>query len=249
MPVCFPPGRDRISLHGIRNRAEGHLSIFPGQAVIGILRHPHGYPDTYPGSNDTDSIAEEDVLQEAVFLILFCFSAVDETDVQCDSWNIAPGIELGLRSLPHEGIALRFGLGVIPVGIFLGFRYREMDPFRMGIGIDQRTVDVQFREIEYVPISILAGRHDSGDDIGQVNIIGNAQQVFGLPDLHIGILTDTLHDENIPPIAGELTCVFLHDTVFAKNGVHGVYVFELHILRCAVQVGIEGEVMLGQAGR
>ena len=124
-----------------------------------------------------------------------------------------------------------------------------MDPFRMGVGINQRTVDIQFRQVQHVPVSILASWHDPGNNVGQVDIVGDAQQVFGLPDLHIGVLTNTLHDEYIPPVAGELTSVFLHNAVFAKNGVHGVHVFELHILGSAVQVGIEGEVMLGQAGR
>ena len=248
-PAGELPGRDRISLHGIRYCAEGHLSVFPGQTVIGILRHPHGYPDPDPRCDHPDSITEEDVLQETVFRIFFRFGAVDETDVQRDSRNITPGIELGLCRITHKGIALRFGFCVIAVSIFLGFGNREMNPFRMGVGIDQRTVDIQFRQIQHVPVSVFTGRHDPGNYVGQVDIIGDAQQVLRLPDLYVAVLSNPFHDENIPPIPGELSGIFLHDTAFTEDGVHGVHILKLHILRCAVQVRIEGKVMLGQAGR
>ena len=203
-PAGKLPGRDRISLHGIRNGAEGHLCIFPGQAVIGILRHPHGYPDTDPGSDYPNGIAEEDVLQEAVFRILFCLCTVDETNIQRYSRHITPGIELGLCRIPHEGIALSLGLCIVAVGIFLGFGNRQVNPFWMGIGVDQGTVDVQFWQVQHIAICVLTGRHDPGDDIGQVNVVGDSKQVLCLPDLDVGILPDAFNDKNIPPVAGEL---------------------------------------------
>ena len=70
-----------------------------------------------------------------------------------------------------------------------------MNPFWLGVSVNQRTVDIQFRQVQHVPVSILASWHDPGNNVGQVDIVGDARQVFGLPDLHIGVLTNTLHDE------------------------------------------------------
>ena len=246
-PTGKLPGRDRISLHGIRNGTEGHAGIFPGQAVIGVLRHAHGHPNPDPGSDHPNSITEEDILQEAVFLILLGLGTVDEADVQRDGRNIAPGIKLGLRGIPHEGIALRFGLRVIAIRVFLRFGNGQVNPFRVGVGVDQGTVDIQFRKIQHVAVRILAGRHDSGNDVRKIDIIGNAQQVLGLPDLYIGILTDPFHDENVPPVPGQFARIFLHDSIFPKQGIHGIDILELHVFSGTIQIRIEGEIMGRQA--
>ena len=69
-----------------------------------------------------------------------------------------------------------------------------------------------------------------------------------MPDLHVAVLTDPLHHIHIPPVTGQFAGILFDHSAFAQQGIHGIAVFELHILGLAVQVGIEGEVMLRQAG-
>ena len=69
-----------------------------------------------------------------------------------------------------------------------------------------------------------------------------------MPDLHVAVLTDPLHHIHIPPVTGQFAGILFDHSAFAQQGIHGIAVFELHILGLAVQVGIEGEVVLRQAG-
>ena len=124
-----------------------------------------------------------------------------------------------------------------------------MNPFRVGITADERAVDKQFWEVKHVAVCVLTSGHDACNHVRQIDVIADAQQVLGLPDLHIAVLTDALHHIHIPPVAGQFPGVLLNHTAFAQQGIHGIAVFKLHILCLAVQVGIEGEVMLRQAGR
>ena len=119
----------------------------------------------------------------------------------------------------------------------------------MGIAADERTVQKELWQVQHIAVRVLTRGHDAGDHVRQVNVIADAQQVFGLPDLHIAVLTDALHHIHIPPVAGQLSGVLLDHTAFTQQGIHGIAVLELHILGLAVQVGIEGEVVLRQAGR
>ena len=235
---------DGIALHRIGHRAQGHAGVLLRQAVVGILGHTHGhlYPDS--GRDDPHSVPQVDVLQEAVLLVLFSFRAVDEIHVQRDGRCITPCVILCLHGFPHIGIALFLCLGIVTVRFFLGIRHRQMNPFRVGISLDKRTVDEQFREVQHVSVRVLACGHNAGDHIGQVNVIADAQQVFRLPDLHVAVLAHALHQKHIPPVPRELALVFLHHTTFTQQGVHGIDVHKLHVLRPAVQVGIEGEIML-----
>ena len=242
-------GADHVSFHRIRHGAERHLGVLLCQAVVGVLRHPHGHPYPDTGSDHPDGIAQVDVLQEAVLPVFLGVRAVDEIHAQRDGRRIAPRVKLSLRLGSHLSIALILGFLVVAVGLFLGFRNGQMNPFRMGIAADERAVQEELRQVQHIAVGILARGHDAGDHIRQVNVVADAQQVFGLSDLHVAVLTDTPYHIHIPPVAGQFACVLFDHTAFAQEGVHGIAVLELHILGPAVQVGIESEVMLRQAGR
>ena len=80
----------------------------------------------------------------------------------------------------------------------------------------------------------------------RVYVIGNAQQVLALPDLHVGIAAHALDEEHIKPVPRQLAAVLLHEAAVAEDGVHRVDVFKDHFFGSAVEVGIEGKIMLGK---
>ena len=69
-----------------------------------------------------------------------------------------------------------------------------------------------------------------------------------MPDLYVAILADTLHDKHIEPVPRQFSAVLLNHPAFAQQSIYRIDVDELHILGGAVQVGKEGEIVLGQAG-
>ena len=241
-------GADYVAFHCIRHVAKRHLGVLLRQAVVGVLRHPHGHPHSDAGSNDPDGIAKIDVLQEAVFPVFLGIRAVDEVHAQRDSRCIAACVKLSLCLGAHLRIALFPGFLVIAISLFLGFRHGKMNPFRMGIAADERAVQKELRQVQHIAVRVLARGHDPGNHVRQVDVVADAQQVFGLPDLHVAVLTDALHHIHVPPVAGQFSGVLFDHTAFTQQGVHGIAVFKLHILGLAVQVGIEGEVVLRQAG-
>ena len=126
-----------------------------------------------------------------------------------------------------------------------------MDPFRVRVVADLGAVDVDLGQIEEVAVFVLAGGHDARDHIGEVYVVGDAQQVLALPDLHVGVAAHALDDEHIKPVPRQLAAVLLHEAAVAEDGVHRVDVLKDHFFGGAVEVGIEGTVMLGKtaAGR
>ena len=245
---CQLTSGDHAALQRIGYGAQRNRSVFARQAIIGVLRHPHGHPHSDAGSNDPDGIAKIDVLQEAVFPVFLGIRAVDEVHAQRDSRCIAACVKLSLCLGAHLRIALFPGFLVIAISLFLGFRHGKMNPFRMGIAADERAVQKELRQVQHIAVRVLARGHDPGNHVRQVDVVADAQQVFGLPDLHVAVLTDALHHIHVPPVAGQFSGVLFDHTAFTQQGVHGIAVFKLHILGLAVQVGIEGEVVLRQAG-
>ena len=100
----------------------------------------------------------------------------------------------------------------------------------MCIGIQIRTVDVELRQIQNVPVRVLAGGHDAGDHVRFIHVVGDAGQVLFLPDGHVGVVAHTFDQKHIVPVAGQLRAVLAHQPVFAQHGFHGIDVFPFHVL-------------------
>ncbi len=223
-------GRDHAAFQRIGHGAQCYGSIFARQAVIGVLRHAHGHFHADAPGHHAHTVAEENVGKRGVLPVLLRIRAVDEIYLQCDRRQItALGVFI-LRSLAHFDIALRLAFWLVAVRDFPGFRYRQMNPFRMGISIQIRTVDVELRQIQDVPVSVLAGGHDAGNHVCFVHIVGNAGQVFLFPDGYIGVVAHAPDQKHIVPVAGQLCAVLLHQSAFAQQGFHGIDVFPLHVL-------------------
>ena len=156
-------------------------------------------------------------------------------------------IELGLRRLPHLGVAFGLGLFVLALGGLLAVGHGQVYPFRGGIISDVRTVDIDFRQVQYLAVLVLAGGHDAGDHIRHVHIVLNAGQVLALADLDICVAAHAPHDEHVEPVPLQLAAILLDDAITPQQAVHRVLVLEHHFLRRGSQVGIEGEVMFRQA--
>ena len=117
----------------------------------------------------------------------------------------------------------------------------------MGIGIQIRTVDVELRQIQNVPVRVLAGGHDAGNHIRFVHVVGNAGQVLLFPDGHVGVIAHAPDQKHIVPVTSQLRAVLAGQPVFAQEGFHGIGVFPLHVLGSAGQIGIKRKIMAGQA--
>ena len=118
----------------------------------------------------------------------------------------------------------------------------------MRVSADIRAVDVQLRQVENLAVRVLAGGHDARDHVRGIHIIGDAGEVFALPDLHVGIHAHAFDQKHIEPVPGQFRAVFVHQPAFAQQGVHRIDVFKAHVLRRGGQVGIKGEAVPGQAG-
>ena len=119
----------------------------------------------------------------------------------------------------------------------------------MGIVSDVWAVDVQLRQVQEIAVLVLAGGHDAGGDVGQIHIIADAQQILALPDLNILVTSHAPDQKHIEPVPGQLCFVLLYQSALAQKGFHGVDVFPFHLIRCGIQIRIEGEVMLRPAFR
>ena len=236
-------GRDHASLQRICRRAQRDRGVLLGQAIVSVLCHAHGHFHTNASGNHAHAVAQKDVGKRCILLVFFGIRAVDEIHLQRDRWQIAACIKLRLRRLAHFGIALRFAFRLVAVCDLFCFRYRQMNPFRVGIGIDVRTVEIQFRQVQNISVRVLAGGHDAGDHVRFIHVIRNAGQVLFLTNGHIRVVAHALHQKRIVPVAGQLRAVFADQSVFAQHGFHGIDVFPLHVLGGAGQVRVEAEIM------
>ena len=222
---------DHTAFQRIRRRAERHRSILSGQAIVGILRHAHGNFHANAPSYDAHAVAEKNIRERDILLIFFGIRAIHEIHLQGDRGKVAARVKLGLRCLTHFGIALRLAFRLIAVCDLPGFRYRQMNPFRVGIGIEVWAVDIEFRQIQDVPVCIFAGGHDAGNHVRFVYVVRYTDQVLPFPDRYVGIVAHALHQKHIVPVAGQFRAVLVDQTVFTQHGFHGIDVFPFHILR------------------
>ena len=100
----------------------------------------------------------------------------------------------------------------------------------MGIGIQIRAVDVELRQIQDVPVCVLAGGHDAGDHIRFIHVVGDAGQVLLFPDGNVGVVAHAPDQKHIVPVTSQLRTVLAHQPVFAQHGFHGIDVFPFHVL-------------------
>ena len=114
----------------------------------------------------------------------------------------------------------------------------------MWVAVNIGAVDIALGQIEKIAVPVLAGGHDARDHIREVYIVGDAQQVLSLPDLHVGVAAYALDEEHVKPVPRQLAAVLFHEAAVAEDGVHGVDIFKDHFLGGAVEIGIEGEIVL-----
>ena len=105
-----------------------------------------------------------------------------------------------------------------------------MNPFRVGVGIEVRTVEIQFRQIQDIPVRVLTGGHDAGDHVRFIHIIRNTGQVLFLPNRNVGVVAHAPDQKHIVPVTSQLRAVLAHQPVFAQHGFHGIDVFPFHVL-------------------
>ena len=222
------PGCDDVPGQRIGHGAQRHGDILPGQAIIAVLRHPHGDGHSDAPGNHPNRISQEDRLQEGVLFILFRLRHVDELHRQGDVRQIAPLVELILGCLPHFGVTLILALflAALSLGDLLGFRDLQMNPFREGIVFYEGTVHKSLRQIQDVAILVLAGGHDARGDVCHIHVVLDARQVLALTDFDVRIVTHTLHDKHIEPVPHDFTAVVFDDTSIPKQAVHGILVLE-----------------------
>ena len=185
-------------------------------------------------------------MQEAVLPVLFRLRDIDELHRQRDGGLIAALVKLRLRRLAHLLVALVLALLGLALGDLLAVGHSKMNPFRRRVIGDVRAVHIDLRQIEHLAILVLASGHDARDHVAHVQVVFDARQVLALPDLDIGIAADALHHEHVKPVPLQLAAVLLHDAAVPEQDVHGILVFIGDLLGGGGQVGIEGEVMLGQ---
>ena len=237
------PGRDHAALQCVGHSAQRDGCVFLGQAVVGVLRHAHGDFHTDATRHHAHAVAEKDVGECSALLIFLGIRAIHEIHLQRDRGQVAALGVFILRGLAHFGIALRLAFRLVAVRDLLCFRYRQMNPFRMGIGIQIRAVDVELRQVENVPVRVLTGGHDAGDHVGFVHVVGNAGQVLLLPDGNVGVVAHAPDQKHIVPVTSQFRAVLAHQPVFAQHGLHRIDVFPFHVFGSAGKVGIEAEIM------
>ena len=249
------PGGDQTTLQRVRRRAQRQGGVFLRQAVVGILRHAHGYFHTDARRDHAHAVAQEDVLQKTVLSVLLCVRTVHKVHFERHRRQVAAPVKLRLRRLAHFGIALVFGSGFLfRRGLLVRqnlscLRYRKVNPLWMGIGADVRAVNVQFGQIQEVPVRVLARGHDARDHVRHVHVVRDAQQVLFLADLYAAVHTHALDEKHVKPVARQLCLVFLNQAAFAQHGLHRIDVLPFHFLCGRCQVRVKRKPMLRQAGR
>ena len=237
-----------VALDGVRHLAQRHLRVALQQAVVGVLRHAHGhrYAD-FPG-NHAHRVAQIDVLESGVLRELHGVFGADEVHRHSHVRQVTPAVVLLPRRLSHQLIALGDGLFVVLVVAFLCLGHVEVNPLRVDVLVDIRTVDVQFRQIDGLAVLVLAGGHDARDHARLIHVVGHAQKVFALANLHVRVPPDALHQKHIPPVPRQLRLVLLYKAVVVQKRVYRVDMLKDHLFGGRVDVRIEGEAVLGQAG-
>lgn len=112
---------------------------------------------------------------------------------------------------------------------------------------DKAPYSIQFREIQHIAVCILSSGHDARDGICHIHIDRNARKIFLLADLNLTVRTHTADEEYIEPVTGKLSAVFAGQTIITEQSLHRVDVFKGYIGGGRFQIGVEGEVVLGQA--
>ena len=243
------PGGDKACTHGILHGAQCHLLILTRQGVVGIGGHPHGHFHADALCDYPDCIPQEDALQEAVLPVFLGLRHVNELHGHCDSGKVATLVELSLRCFSHLRVAGSFRLLLFPLGDLLAVGHRKMNPLRRGITGDVRTVDVDLRQVQHLAVLVLAGRHDACDHIAHVHVVFDAGQVLALTDLDVGVAAHALYHKHVEPVPLQFAGILRHNALIAEQDVHGILVLVEHLLGGGGQVGIEGEVMLGETYR
>ena len=208
------------------------------------MRHAHGYFEAQASCNHTDGIAEKDIGQRSKLLVFFSILAVHEVHLQSDRRHIAPSVVFSLRRISHILITGGQALVVISFGHFLGSGYRKVNPLRMRESTDVWTIDIQFREIQNIAISVFAGRHDARNSIGHIHIDGNTRKVFLLTDLNLAVCANTADKEHIEPVTCQFCTVLRDQAVLTQESLHRVDVLKRDIRSCALQIGVEREIVL-----
>ena len=226
---CQLPGGDCASLQGIRHGAEGYGGILPRQAVVGILRHAHGYFHANAPCHNADAVAKEDVGERGILPVFLGVGQIDEINLERNGRKITASIVFGLHSLTHIRIALAFGFGFVALGHFAGLGYRHMNPLRVDVCADVRRINIKLRQIQDIAVRIFTRRHDASGNVGFVHIVGNTGQVLAFPYLHVGIRANALDKENVEPVTGQLRAVFIGQAALAQQGFNGIDILDQHI--------------------
>ena len=117
----------------------------------------------------------------------------------------------------------------------------------MGISADIWAVEIQFRQIQDVPVRVLIGGHDASNHVCFVHIVGNAGQVLLFPDGHVGVIAHALHQKHVVPVTGQFRAVLADQPIFTQHSFHRIDVLPFHVLGSAGQIGIKRKIMAGQA--
>ena len=237
---------DGVSFQRVRNSAQRDGGVSARQAVVGVLRHAQRYADSQLFHQHAHRVSEKDVLQKTVLAVFLRVGAVDEIHLQRDRGQVAALVELRLGRAAHLLIALRLRLFPFALFDFLCAGDLQMHPLRRGIAIQIRTVHIPLGQIEPVAVRVLAGGEDARGHVRAVHIIGNAQQVFALPDLDVRVRADALYEIHVETVPRQLSRVFLRRAAFAQQRFYRIDVFPLDLLCRALQIRIERKPMLGQ---
>ena len=178
-------------------------------------------------------------MQDAEIPVFLGIVYIEKVHIQHDRGQVAAVVQLGLCGVAQLAINITLA-GFI---IFLGVRHSEVSPFYMRVSADVRAVDVLLRQVQHVTVLVLAGGHNARDHAGLVHIVGDAQQVLALTDLHIRIPTHAVDEVYVVPVPGQLRMIPADNALIAQHGFHRVDVLEGDLIRRAGQVGVHGEVV------
>ena len=232
-------GRDHAALHAVQRRAEGAGGVLPQQAVVGVLRHAQSYGQAQFGHNHAHGIPQIGTVQDAEVAVFLRVIHVQEVHVQRDRGQVAAVVQLGLCGFAQLAINIALA-GFI---VLFRIRHSKVSPFHMGISANIRAVDVLLGEIQHVAVLVLACGHNARDHAGFVHIVGDAQQVLALPDLHVRVPAHAVDEVHVVPVPGQLGMIPADNALIAQHGFHRVDVLEADFICRAGEVGVHGEVV------
>ena len=240
---------DHVALNAVVDRAQRHRFIAARQAVVGVLRHPHGHAHADALCDHFYRVAQVDSLQIPVLPVFLRFRAVDKAHVQCHVRQVFARVIRVLRGLPHQGVALILRALIVALRLLLRVLHVHKRPFDRGIGVYVRAVYVFLRQVERLPVLVLAPGHDARRYVGIVHAVGNTQEVLALAYLDAGFLARALGQIDIPPVARQLAAVIFDQPAVAHDRLSRVFVRDLHALGGRVQIAVEGKVLWGERRR